>query len=139
MGIKPLYLFDRAERLYVVEGHTQIEIARVLRLAESTICNWKKRGNWKEKRAQYNESKKAFHEELYEFARKLMRSIISDVDSGRKIDAVRMYALKGIIPQITKIKDYEDAKRKQEEQVSDKETSIGPEFIQNLIKDIYGI
>jgi hypothetical protein len=135
---KPPYLRDQAEKLYVVGGLNQREICDRLKLNRSTVRKWKKLGNWEEKRGQFIENKKAFHEELYEFARKLLRSVSQDLEAGNKVDFGRMYTLNSILPKIVKVKEYEDIRKEREAQ-GQKETKINPEFIQNIMKDIYGI
>jgi muconolactone delta-isomerase len=113
MAKKQLY-FNEAERLYVVEHCTLMEIASRLRLGEKTVRIWKDEGDWETKRLQHIKSKEAFHEELYEFARKLMRTIKEDMENGKKVDPGRMYAFIRLLPLITKVKDYEDVLSKKE-------------------------
>jgi hypothetical protein len=99
-----------AERLYVIEQCTFAEIASRLKVNEKTIRSWKDEGDWEVKRQQYLKSKQSFHEELYEFARFLMRKIRDDMnaDPPIQVDANRLYMLGRIIPQITKVKEYEE-------------------------------
>ena len=71
-----------------------------------------------QKKEEFRKSKQAFHSELYEFARKLMRDISEDMENGEKIDPGRMYAFTRMLPLIGKVKEYEDeakANEKQEE------------------------
>jgi len=110
MAKKNLY-FTEAERLYVIEQCTINEIAQKLNLAEKTVRNWKEEGGWEHKRLQYLRSRQAFHEELYEFARTLMKTIKEDMETGERIDPGRMYAFTRLLPMIVKVKDYEEAVR----------------------------
>ena len=75
-----------AERFYVIEQMTMVEIAQLLNVHEKTIQNWKDEFNWDEKRNQFIQTKKSFHEEMYNFARKLMNTIEYDIDSGNKVE-----------------------------------------------------
>ncbi len=136
LGRKPPYYFDQAERLYVVELCTLKEIASRLNLAKRTLINWKRRGNWGEKRIKFIESKKKFHEELDEFARKLIRSIMSYVDSGKKIDAGRIYAIKHILPEIIKINQYEEVRTEPERGSRVKELS--EDTIRLIVRQVFG-
>ena len=68
-----------AERMYVIEQMTINELASQLQVHEKTIRNWKEEFGWDKKRAQFLSSKAMFHEELYNFARKLMSSIEYDI------------------------------------------------------------
>ncbi|MCI0453807.1 MAG: phage terminase small subunit-related protein [Candidatus Dadabacteria bacterium] len=136
MGRKPPYYFDQAERLYVVELCTLKEIASRLNLAKRTLINWKRRGNWEEKRIRYIESKKKFHEELEELAKKLIRSIMSYVDSGKKIDVGRIHAIKYILSEITKINQYEEIRTEPERESIEK--VLSGDTIRSIIRQVYG-
>ena len=63
-------LVERAKGLYVREQLTLKEIARRLEVNERTIRTWRDQdGDWNKERQAYLESKKSFHQELYEFGR----------------------------------------------------------------------
>ncbi|MDA8087610.1 MAG: DUF1804 family protein [Nitrospiraceae bacterium] len=111
MSKEHLYSED-AERLFVIEQKSPMEIAGELSISEKTIRNWKAKGDWDKKRADYLRGRQAFHEELYEFARTLMKKVRADMEAGKDVSPGRMYALAKMIPYITKVKDYEDAAKK---------------------------
>lgn len=136
MNSKKQY-FDEAERLYVLDYCSLEEIANRLKLNRKTVMAWKEQGDWNNKRKKFLLSKRSFHEELYEFARKLMKDITSDIDAGEKVDPGRMYAFCKIIPMFTKVKDYEDIVAKKEQ----KETRKGltPELIAQIEEEVLGI
>ena len=135
MNTKRQY-FDEAERLYVIEQYSLIEIARKLNLSRNTPLEWKELGDWDNKRKQYLRSKQSFHEELYEFSKKLMKGISEDIDSGEKIDACRLYAFCRILPMIGKVKDYEDVVAKKKE---DTPKGLTPELIAQIEEEVLGI
>ncbi|HBE45731.1 MAG TPA: hypothetical protein DDW17_09915 [Deltaproteobacteria bacterium] len=136
MAKKQLY-FNEAERLYVVEQCTLMEIASRLRLGEKTVRIWKEEGDWETKRLQHIKSKEAFHEELYEFARKLMRTIKEDMENGEKVDPGRMYAFTRLLPLITKVKDYEDVLSKKETEEGKK--GLTEDVLKIIESEILGI
>jgi hypothetical protein len=136
MAKKELYFAD-AERLYVNEQCTVAEISSRLRLGEKTIRNWKEQGKWDVKRKGYLDSRRAFHEELYEFARHLMKSIMADMTAGIKIDPGRMYAFTKVLPNILKVKDYEDVVAAHE--LEGKEKGASNEEIVQTIQQALGI
>ncbi len=107
MAKKQAY-FAEAERLYVVEQLTLAEIASRLKVCERTLITWKAEGDWETRKKQLLAQKQSFHEELYVFARKLMKSISEDMDKGEKPDAGRMYTFSRLLPGLTKVKEYED-------------------------------
>jgi uncharacterized protein YjcR len=100
--------------MYVVNQMTIEEIASRSNSNERTVRRWKEEGDWDTKKSQYILSKQMFHEELYEFARKLMSGIKDDLDKGEKVDTGRMYAFIRMLPMILKVKEYEDISAKKE-------------------------
>jgi len=133
---KQLY-FNEAERLYVVEHCTIAEIASRLRLGEKTVRLWKDEGDWENKRIKHLKSKEAFHEELYEFARKLMKTIKEDMDNGEKVDPGRMYAFTRLLPLITKVKDYEDVLHKKEKEEG--KSGLTEDVLKIIEREVLGI
>jgi len=131
------YLLNEAERLFTYEFLTVDEIANRLNLSRRTICNWKERGDWNNRRKEYLKSKQSFHQELYEFARKLMNGISTDLDNGEKVDPGRMYAFCRILPMFAKVKDYEDVMTKKEEKQANK--GLTPELIAQIEEQVLGI
>lgn len=136
MNSKKQYL-EEAERLYVIEQMSLEEIAKRLKLNRKTVMQWKDLGDWGNKRKTYLRSKQCFHEEMYEFARKLMKDISSDIDAGEKVDVGRMYAFCRILPMFTKVKDYEDIVAKKNKAEAPK--GLTPEMIAQIQEDILGI
>lgn len=108
--------FAEAERLYIIEHISVTEIARRLNLNEKTVRMWRNEGSWQEKRQQHLKSKEQFHEELYQFARKLMQSIKDDIDQGEKIDQGRLYTFTKLISSLDKVKNYEELQTKKDKQ-----------------------
>ena len=131
------YLLNEAQRLYIYDLYAVEEIAAKLGLSTKTISRWKDKYDWEYKKQKFLKSKQSFHEELYEFARKLMKDIMSDIDAGEKVDIGRMNTFCRILPMFVKVKDYEDVVSKREK----KETPQGltPDFIAQIEEEILGI
>lgn len=131
-------LLENAQRLYVIEQMTIDEVARKMEVNERTIRRWKTEHNWDLKKEQYIKTKQMFHEELYNFARKLMISIEYDMENKEKVDPGRMFAFTKMLPLITKIKEYEDeVSKKGTEDTGSKELS--PEFMKTINEEFLGI
>ena len=128
---------ENAERLYVVEQMLIEDVAQRVGVNEITIRRWKDEFKWDYKRKQYLNSKQMFHEELFNFARKLMASIELDMDNNEKIDPGRMFAFTKLLPMINKVKSYEDNVSQKEESTQNKE--ITPEFIKEINETFLGI
>ena len=131
------YLANEAERLYVYDYNSVDEISAKMNVSQKTICRWKEKFDWEHKRKSFLKSKQSFHQELYEFARKLMKDISADMDNGEKIDPGRMYAFCRIIPMFTKVKDYEDVVAKKAD--NDKPKGLTPELIAQIEEEVLGI
>jgi hypothetical protein len=130
------HLYAAAERLYIYENLTIAEVASTLKLAPRTIRYWKQEQKWGIKRKAYIDTKTAFHQELFEFARKLMKEISSDMENGEKVDRSRLSALCHILPLFGKVKEYEDGLI---DSKTNKKKTISPETIRYIEEEILGI
>jgi hypothetical protein len=142
MAKKELY-GKEAERLYVIDQCTINEIAARLNLGEKTVRLWKAEGDWDAKREQYLANRRAFHERLYTFGINLLDCIEKDMLAGKLVDANRMYTLTKILPNLIKVKDYEDVVKQHEAegepsgQTGKKTTS--PEQVIKMMEDYLGV
>jgi len=127
-----------AERLYIIEQMTVEEVAERLKVNEKTIRIWKSEGNWDLQKLQYVKSKQMFHEDLYNFARKLMATIEDSFEKGEKVDPGRMYAFMRMLPMITKIKEYEDIVTKNKGKNETKK-GLSKDIIKQIESEILGI
>lgn len=131
------YLANEAERLYVYGCNTVDEVASKINVSSKTICRWKEKFDWDSKKRGYLRSKQCFHEELYEFARKLMKDISADIDAGEKVDPGRMYAFCRVIPMFTKVKDYEDGVSKKEK--AETPRGLTADTVRKIEEEVLGI
>lgn len=136
MSKKDIY-YNEAEKFYIQDQLTIAEIESRLGVCEKTIRTWKAEGNWDEKKKRYLQEKSSFHEELYAFSRKLMKSIEEDWESGKQVDSGRLYTLTRMLPMITKVKDYEDVRVSKEKDLSEK--GLTEDLVKNIEKEILGI
>ncbi|MBR6126473.1 hypothetical protein IKQ21_02195 [bacterium] len=132
------YKLSEAERLYVYSLNTIEEVAERMNLSTKTICRWKDKYDWDYKRREFLKSKHSFHEELYELARKIMKEISADIDTGEKVDTGRMYALCRMLPMFVKVKDYEDVASKRDKKENENQ-GLTPDFIAKIEEEILGI
>lgn len=109
-------IVEQAKSLYVREQLSFREIGKRLGVNERTIRVWRKNAkDWDKEREAFLQSKKGFHEDLYEFTRELMASIREDLRNGEKVDQCRLYLFKAILPLVVKPRDYEETKQAEEE------------------------
>lgn len=135
MSKKHLHFYE-AEKMFVYESLTVTEISARLKVSDKTVRTWRDQGNWIEKRNQYLRKDVAFHEELYEFSKKLMHIISFDIDNGQKTNTGQLYTFSKIISLISKVKDYEDKIAKKDKR---KRKSLSPEVIRQIEEEILGI
>lgn len=136
MTKKHLY-YSEAERMYVVNQMTLEEIASRINSNERTVRKWKTEGDWDTKKSQYLISKQMFHEELYEFARKLMSGIREDLENDKKVDTGRMYAFTRMLPMILKVKEYEDISLKKEK--SEDKKGLTQDIVAIIEQEVLGL
>ena len=114
------------------------ETAAKVNVSTRTISMWKAKGDWDVKRKRFLQSKQAFHEELYDFARKIMREIKTDLENGEKVDTGRMYAFTKMLPLITKIKEYEDVAALMKDKPAESK-GLTKEIIRTIEEEILGM
>lgn len=131
------HLIVEAENLYVYKLKTEDSIAQELQLSRRTIVDWKSKGDWDYKRKLYLKSKMAFHEEIFEFARKIMKDISADMEAGEKIDPSRMYTFCKLVPMFMKIKDYEDITSSKNKKKESK--GLTADIIAQIEEEVLGI
>jgi len=123
--------------MYVVNQMTLEEIASRINSNERTVRKWKTEGDWDTKKSQYLISKQMFHEELYEFARKLMSGIREDLENDKKVDTGRMYAFTRMLPMILKVKEYEDISLKKEK--SEDKKGLTQDIVAIIEQEVLGL
>ncbi|MBO6088587.1 hypothetical protein J6P92_09645 [bacterium] len=131
------YLINDAEHLFVYKLKNIDTIAKELKLNRKTVMNWKEQFDWDTRRRQYTQSKTAFHEELYEFARKIMKDITLDMEAGEDVNPGRFYAFCRLLPMFGKVKSYEDVIAMSKAKPVQK--GLTPEIIARIEEEILGI
>ncbi|MBQ2644247.1 hypothetical protein IJG14_01575 [bacterium] len=76
-------LYDIAEKMYVEQFITAVEIGNRIGVHERTIRRCKANGNWDEKRQKFYEEITASKDSIYEFSRKMLREVEKDIDSKK--------------------------------------------------------
>lgn len=131
-------VLEYAQKLYVMDHNTIEEISRKVEVNEKTVRRWKQLYKWDVKKSEYLKTHRMFHEELFNFARKLMITIECDMDNNEKIDPGRMYAFTKMLPLINKIKEYEDSVLEKESTKTENK-GLTPEVIKLIEEEILGV
>lgn len=95
---------------YFVECQMSIiEIARRLNVSEKTIRNWKKDGDWENKRMLFLKSQYSTNQTLYELVHLIAQKALEDFKTeGAYPDQKTLYFLMNMSDKLDKLKNYED-------------------------------
>ena len=94
--------YDIAEKMYVEQFITAVEIANRIGVHERTIRRWKTKGNWDEKRSKFYDEITASKDSIYEFSRRMLREIENDIDNKKHVDPSRFYTFLNFVGKLTK-------------------------------------
>ena len=138
--MKKQLLAEAAAKLYIEKLMTLENIAQRLNVNERTLRRWKSADKWDEKRSEYLKSNTTFHEDLYNFGRSLLNSIMADMNNGEKVEPARMYAVTKIMTMLKNVRIYED-KITCEKYMPEatKPEGLSPEVIREIEEKILGI
>lgn len=134
--MKKQIFYEEAERLYTVEFQTIDYIAKKLGLAEKTVRNWKKEGNWDEKR-NANKTAERFADSD---ALKIKIAELSKRDNLSPADAKTLERLTKALERMQRL---ETKKAISEKRLKVKETKVSKSIIDRLydrvLSDEYGL
>lgn len=102
-------LVELAEKLYVYEHATCVDIARKIGKNRRTIEVWKNKYRWEEKRTGLLESQRALPQKLFEHYNVIMDSICDDIKNNRDVSASKYRLAAMLFEQIPKAKEVEQA------------------------------
>lgn len=98
-----------AEKYYVEDQLPISTIARKLNLTDKTLHDWKKKGNWEDKKRDYLASQCSCNKNLYELVRLLTDKAISDIRTdGVYPDAAALNFISKMADKLPKIKTFEE-------------------------------
>lgn len=126
MGKKEQY--GMLAQQYYVENNMPVSgIAKRLPVNEKTLHNWKRDGEWEEKRAAFLRSKYSCHSALYELVNLLVTNAIEKYKTeGTLPEAKELYFIKDMAEKLPKMKAFENnlAEEQIQEAAEVKETSF---------------
>ena len=138
--MKKQMLADSAAKLYIEKLMTLENIARQLNVNERTLRRWKSADKWDEKRSEYLKTHTTFREDLYNFGRTLLDSIMADMEKGEKIEPSRFHAVTKVMTMLKNVKIYEDkVTREKAMPETTKPEGLSPEVIREIEEKILGI
>ena len=129
--------YKQAEKMYIYDKIPLEEIGLKLNVSRRTLFYWKKKYEWDRKRFEAERNQEIFSDELFDFARKLMQKISSDIDNNRQTPQSEIYSLMKILKNIPKVKEYENSNSKSKQQ---KPTGkLNTEIIEQIERKVLGI
>ncbi len=138
--MKKQLLAESAAKLYIEKLMTLENIAQKLNVNERTLRRWKSADKWDEKRSEYLKNNTTFHEDLYNFGRLLLDSIMADMNNKEKVEPARMYAVTKIMTMLKNVKIYEGKVTSEKHMPeSPKPEGLSPEVIREIEEKILGI
>lgn len=100
--------FCLAEKMYVEEQKPVSAIAKALNITNKTLGDWKKDGNWDEKRRKFLGSQYACYSGLYELLNKVTAKAIEEFhETGEIPERSTMNFISKMIDKLPKLKNFE--------------------------------
>ena len=129
--------YKQAEKMYIYDKEPLEEIEGRLNISRRTLFYWKKKYEWDRKRFETEENQENFDKELFEFARKLMQKISTDIDNYKQTPQSEIYSLMKILKNIPQVQQYETSNQKFKQP---KPTGqLTPEIIEQIEREVLGL
>ena len=129
--------YKQAEKMYIYNKAPLEEIGFKLNISRRTLFYWKRKHEWDRKIFETERNQETFSNELFDFARKLMQKIASDIDNKRQTPQSEIYSLMKILKNIPLVKQYETSNQKSKQP---KPTGqLTPEIIEKIEREVLGI
>lgn len=129
--------YKQAEKMYIYDRIPLEEIGLRLNISRRTLFYWKKKYEWDRKRFEAEHNQEVFSNELFDFARKLMQKISSDIDNNRQTPQSEIYSLMNILKNLPQIKQYENFNQKSKQ--SKLTNQLTPEILEQIEREVLGL
>ena len=129
--------YKQAEKMYIYDKTPLEEIGGRLNISRRTLFYWKKKYEWDRKRFETEQNQENFDNELFEFARKLLQKISTDIDNDKQTPQSEIYSLMKILKNIPQVQQYETSNQKFKQP---KPTGqLTPEIIEQIEREVLGL
>ena len=136
-----------ASQYYIENQMSVAQIAKRLTISEKTLFNWKKEGNWEEKRTRYLKTQYSTNQTLYELLHLVANKAVDDFKTeGTMPDQKTLYFIMNMAGKLKGLKSFENQtaeekvqelnqlnNEQQENKNTDKE-ALKTEALQNMMK-----
>jgi hypothetical protein len=139
--MKKQILADSAKNFYIKKFMTLKNISKELNVSVRTLRRWKLDGNWDIKRSEYIKSNTTVQEDLYNFGRSILKSIMTDMENDQKVEPARMYTVIKIMNMLKNVKTYDGRIIDRNFSIPEltKPKALSPEIIKEIEEKILGI
>ncbi len=123
---------------YFIEYQMSVaEIARRLNISEKTLHNWKKEGNWDNKRSQFLKSQYSTNQTLYELVHLIATKAVEDFKTdGTVPDQKTLYFISAMSDKLLKLKAYEQSQAEEKlEEINKNQAENKPEINKEDVLD----
>ncbi len=128
--------YKQAENMNIYDRIPLEEIGLRLNISRRTLFYWKKKYEWDRKRFEAEHNQEVFSNELFDFARKLMQKISSDIDNNRQTPQSEIYSLMNILKNLPQIKQYENFNQKSK--LVKPSGQLSPDMIEQIEREVLG-
>ena len=98
-----------ASQYYIENQMSVAQIAKRLTISEKTLFNWKKEGNWEEKRTRYLKTQYSTNQTLYELLHLVAEKAVSDFKlEGIMPDQKTLYFIMNMAGKLKELKAFEN-------------------------------
>ena len=128
-------LYNDAEKLFLYERLSPDGISENLQISRRTVYYWKNKFNWDKKLAEVLQNKQFFSNELQNFVKLLMRSIMKTIDNKEPTNQAMLYSLMNLLKHMPELQKYENTVQAEKKKQA---PGLTPEIIKKINKEILG-
>lgn len=99
--------YDKAQMLYVESGLSLARISTLTTVSERSLSDWKKDGNWSEKRKNFIKMQHSCCANMYKMLTGLTNQVNDQLLNGEEIDKGLVFSIEKIAKSIPKLRPYE--------------------------------
>ena len=125
-------LYADAEKLFLYERMSPDDIAEHLQISRRTVYYWKKKFDWDKKLAEKLKNKETMSKDLFEFIRKLMKKITTDLENKVSVNQALFYSLNNLLKCMPDLQKYETEVKNFKEP---KDDIFSEEFIKEIRRE----
>lgn len=129
--------YDIAEAMFVEKRLSLDLISKDINVSTRTLGDWKREGDWEQKRLQFIKNQNACNRELYGLLKDLSEMARVTIKSNKVPEPHLLNTINNLSSAIVRLKTYEDMVVKEETEVKKEPASVDDKV--NRIREVFGI